>query len=78
MVFSGVALRGRSLSGNLGILTASALIFAVTSAVAAKAAIAGYQQAADPGQVLGLAVFDVCALTVLFLTWTGPSFSALT
>jgi hypothetical protein len=67
MILSGVALRRPGLPGSPPTLAASGVVFAVASTASARVAITGYRQITDPGQLLLLAVFGVCALTVVVL-----------
>lgn len=65
LALSGVAVRGPA--RNPAAFVAAGVVFAAVSIASAWAAVSGYQQVADPYQLLLLAVFGVCGLTVLVL-----------
>jgi hypothetical protein len=67
MLFSGRALRGFRPSGHLFVFGMLLSLFALVTAFSAMAVAAGYQQFTDPGQLLLLAVFSLCALAILFM-----------
>lgn len=67
LALSGVAVRGPGLTRSPAAFVTAGVVFAAVSVASAWTVVVGYQQVADPYQLLLLAVFGVCGLTVLVL-----------
>jgi hypothetical protein len=71
LALSGVAVRGPGPSRSPSIFIAAGAVFVAVSIASGGMVLIGYQQVVDPDQLLLLAVFGVCALTVLVLAVTS-------